>query len=131
MSGTGTSTFSVSMDGDKTGTKWHGEFTVKTLLSHRDELRRDQIRRELLGGVSPEHASVRSLNQADVFSDLAVRIVKSPAWWNEASGGLDLSDDNVIATIYSKTIDAEKEVLNRIKKDAEQANEELRKGEQP
>lgn len=129
MSGTGTATFSVSMDGDRTGTKWHGEFTVKTLLSHRDELRRDQIRRELLGGVNPEFASIRSLNQADVFSDLAVRIIKSPTWWNEAAGGLDLSDDNVVATVYSKTMDAEKEVLNRIKKDGDEASEELRKTE--
>lgn len=129
MSGTGTATFSVSMDGDRTGTKWHGEFTVKTLLSHRDELRRDQIRRELLGGVNPEFASIRSLNQADVFSDLAVRIIKSPSWWNESSGGLDLSDDNVVATVYSKTMDAEKEVLNRIKKDGDEASAELRKAE--
>lgn len=129
MSGTGTATFSVSMDGDKTGTKWHGEFTVKTLLSHRDELRRDQLRRELLGGVNPEFASIRSLNQADVFSDLAVRIIKSPSWWAESSGGLDLSDDNVVATVYSKTMDAEKEVLNRLKKDGDEASEELRKTE--
>lgn len=129
MSGTGTSTFTVSLDGDKTGTKWHGEFTVKTLLSHRDELRRDQVRRELLGGVSPEHATVRSLNQADVFSELAARIIKAPSWWNESGAGLDLCDDNVIATVYSKTMEAEKDVLNRIKKDADQANEELRKSE--
>lgn len=121
-----TAKFSISVDGDSTGEKWIGEFTVKTRLSHRDQMRRDQIRRELLGDARPDMASPRALNQAGIFSDLQVRIVDAPRWWLEAANGIDLLDDNVVGEVYGKALEEESKVLAGLKKEGEQAVKDLK-----
>ncbi len=122
-----TAKFSISLDGNRTGTKWHGEFTVKTMLSYNDEFRRDSIRRELLAGVNPQFAEPRVLNNADAFSELAVRITTAPAWWTESNGGRDLFDDNLIGAVYKEALAAEAKVLEAIKAAADAATANLRK----
>lgn len=124
--GVNTAKFNISLDGDSTGEKWIGEFTVKTRLSHRDQMRRDQFRRELLGDARPDMASPRALNQASIFSDLQVRIVDAPKWWLEAANGLDLLDDNVVGEVYSKALEEESKVLQAIKKEGEEAVKDLK-----
>lgn len=119
------SNFSVDIRGDKTRKQFVGAFTVKTLLSHRDELRRDAIRRDLLGPAA-QFATDRAMNQADVLSELAVRIAKAPTWWTENGNGLDLKDDNVVARVYEEALKAEKDVLAKLIGEGEKAKEELR-----
>lgn len=121
--------FSVSVIGEKTGQQWTGDFSVKTMLSHRDELRRDAIRRELLGPTNPQAADSFTVDATQVFADLSVRILKAPTWWTESGGGLDMHDANVVSEIYKQALAAEQDALNRIKNEAEKAKEELRKSE--
>lgn len=125
-------TFTVSVEGDVSGEKWYGSFTVKTRLTHRDHLRKDQLRRELLGGLETGPTpSVRAQTAAFVLAELAVRILKAPSWWTESDGGLDLADDNVLQRVYDEALKAEREVVDELRKAAEQAKAELRKGELP
>lgn len=121
--------FTISVVGEKTNTTWHGAFKAKPLLSHRDELIRDARRRELLGGVNPQFADPRQLNQADIFAELAVRLVSAPSFWADNGGGLDLLDDNVVAEVYKQAIKIETDALADIKKKAEEAQAQLRKAE--
>jgi len=121
-----TDTFSISIDGEKTGEKWHGSFTVKLFLSHREELRRDAYRRELLGDLA-QFASVRQANQADVFSELSVRLVKAPSWWMDSNGGIDMIDSEVVAKVYDLTMGLERKAIDALKAKAEAAKAELAK----
>jgi len=120
--------FTLSCVGEKTHEKWHGEFTIKTWLSHRDELVRDARRRELLGD-NPQYASERQASQAELFSELEVRVVGAPAWWAASSGGLDLRDDAPVKEVFERAIKAERDAMDALKKEADAAKGELREVE--
>lgn len=75
--------FSINVVGEKTGERWMGKFSCRRRLSHRQELAKDRLYRELLGP-NPEGASERAKSQADVMADISACIVKAPNWWTEA-----------------------------------------------
>lgn len=118
--------FSISVIGDSTDEKWVGDFRAKKRLSHRDHLRKDQIRRELLGS-APGTPTDRALSTAMILSELAVRLTKAPKWWTEAAEGQDLQDDNVIGAAFDEAMRIEREAVEAKKKKAAEAQEELRK----
>lgn len=117
--------FTIHETGDYTDQTWSGEFRAKKRLSHRDQLRKDQIRRELLGG-QPGTATDRALSTAMILSELAVRLTKSPAWWTEAGNGIDLEDDNVIGRVYDEALKVERDAAEEKKKKAEKIQEAMR-----
>lgn len=119
--------FTINLDGDVTGEKWHGKFTVKTRLSHSDHLLIDSLRRKYLGA-NPESASPRALSTAQAFSELAVRIVEAPPWW--INNGMDLADDNLITEVYESAVKAENDAIEEIKKKAAEAKKALEKTQQ-
>lgn len=116
--------FSISVKGETTGDDYKGNFSVKTRLSHRDQLNRDRIRRDLLGEDAAS-ASPRAHTQAEVFSQLAVRVTKSPSWWSDNANGLDLMDDAPVKAVYDAALKAEQEALDVLKSQAEDAKESL------
>lgn len=121
-----TASFSINVQGETTQTNWIGDFSAKIRLSHADEMQRDRLRKDFLGP-NPEDSSPRAKDQAEVFSQLAVRIVKAPLWWKESRGGLELSDDNVIAKVYEEALRIEREALEELQKKAKEAQEALSK----
>jgi hypothetical protein len=126
MSNLNEAKFSVDVTGEVTGKPWKGVFKTKIRLSHRDQLRQDEIRRELIGK-NPEGASPRAQNTADVFAFVLVHLLETPQWWSMAGNGLDLEDDNVIADVYGKIVDIKVEAQKKLKEDAEAAKAELEK----
>ena len=122
--------FVVDLTGESSGDNYKGKFSSKLLLSHREQLFQDRERRRLLGE-NPEQASVRAMNQAQVFSELRIRLVETPSWWKDSDGGLDLVDDDVVAGVYAKVKEALEEYeLERFKK-VEEAKKELEKTDIP
>lgn len=119
-------TFEISVTGDTTGEKFLGNFECKIRLTHREMLLKDKIRRELLGE-SSVNASQLALDEAEVISELSVRITKAPGWWDNSNKGLDLYDYNLLTEIYNKVKDIENEYLNKINKNGEAARQELKK----
>jgi hypothetical protein len=99
--------FVVDEIGDTTAVKFQGKFALKTVLSHKEQLRRDELRRLYLGSFSQNAApSPRAANQAELFSEINARITgdqgSAPSWWVDADGGLDLKDDNVVLAITTE-----------------------------
>lgn len=119
-----TAIFNVTVTGEESGQPFNGQFKVKTLLSRRDRLRADEIRRELIGG-KPEGASASVIADALVLSQLAVRIIESPAWWQNSQGGLDLADANVIGEVFRLTMDEADKRAAALKKESEEALKKL------
>lgn len=118
--------FLIVVEGDRTGEKWTGNFTALRRLSHRQELLRDRIYRELLGA-NPETASERAKSQAEIIADLKVCLVKTPEWWKNSGDGLDLADDNLIQELWKETIRIRVDAINEVKKAGEDATEKLKK----
>lgn len=119
-----TEKFTVDVTGDFTGKTWKGVFATKVRLSHRDQFRQDEIRRDMLGK-NPDTASPRAQNSAEVFSFVLAHLVDAPQWWTVNGNGLDMEDDNVVAEIYVKIVDIKLAAQNKLKADAEAARKEL------
>lgn len=124
------SKISVSVIGERTGQQWVGDFTIKTMLSHRDEIRRDRIRRELLGPEAGDPTD-KVWQLAVAFAELSVRVVDAPPFWRSNSDGLDLKDQNVVIEVYKKAIACEEAEVAKIKADGQAASNELRKEGSP
>jgi hypothetical protein len=118
--------FSIDVVGDVTGQPWKGVFKTKIRLSHRDELRQDELRRDLLGK-NPQFATPRIMNTADVFSFVLAHVLEAPQWWKMNGEGLDLEDDNVVAEVYGNIVEKKSEAAKKLKGDAEAAKADLAK----
>jgi hypothetical protein len=107
--------FSVNVVGEVTGETFKGVFKAVPRLSHRDNLRRDQLRRDLLGGKADE-ASPDALNVSLVFSKIWVHIVDAPGWWKESGNGVNLLDEAPIAAVYDNVARIEREAIEALQK---------------
>ena len=124
-----TSSFTVDLVGSETGETFKGTFNCKIRLSLNEQLRRDAIRRQLLGA-NPESTSPRAGNIAEILSEIAVHLMEPiPSWWSGAAGGLELFDDNVIAAVYDGIMLEKKKVADAVKAKGEAAVVELKKAE--
>lgn len=119
-----TEKFTVDCVGEVSGKTWKGLFTTKLRLSHRDQLRQDEIRRSLLGK-DAENASPRAKDAAEAFSFIQASLVEAPSWWASNANGLDLEDDNVVAEVYGEIIKARVAANEKLKAAAEGAKQDL------
>ena len=98
--------FTVDEFGDTSAERFQGKFSLKTVLTHKEQLRRDELRRAYLGSFNQATPSPRAANQAELFAEINSRIVDlqkgCPSWWKDADMGLELQDDNVVMAINKK-----------------------------
>ena len=119
---------SVDVIGEKTGRIYKGDFTIKLVLTQRDEFNSDLRRRQILGP-SPEGTPPAANLQmkAYMLGEIQARTVEMPDFWRDADQGLELADPNVALSIYDAIIEAEQEFEAKIKKDSEEAYKKLSK----
>ncbi len=107
------------------GENFAGAFKIRKRLSHMQNLRRDEIRRSLLG-TFPEFAPESVHTNAYMLSTCSVYVIDAPRWWKESNNGLDLLDPEPVAEVFSaiqKVIEAStKELAQK----SEQATEVLK-----
>lgn len=118
--------FTIDEVGESSAEKFTGKFALKTVLTHREQLRRDELRRAYLGGFSAT-PSPRASNQAELFAEINVRISGDkgcPSWWKDADMGLELQDDNIVLAINKEL----NKGLEERDKAVKAAIEEARKG---
>lgn len=123
-----TTKFSFSVIGEQTGKPYNGDFTVKTVISRRENFIADE-RRRLLIGANASSVSQSVNGEAYMFGQLSVRIVSAPDWWNNADNGVDLEDDNVAPELYNLIMEKADEHRKKIKESAEKAVEKMSKKE--
>jgi hypothetical protein len=121
--------FTINVIGETTGQTIIGKFKAKKRLSHLDRLRRDQIRRELLGQISPDNASPEAQSLALGLADLRVRLVETPVFWRESQDGLLLEDENVLVVVYEAAQKVEADARKEVQEAAKAAAEALKKQE--
>lgn len=121
-----TESFSIDLIGENTGKTWKGVFKTKINLSHRDYLRQDQLRRELLGE-KPEAAGARAANTAELMAFINIHLVEPTQWWQMNGNGLDLEDDNVVSAIYGKIVELKEAAAKKLVAKAEADKVEIAK----
>jgi hypothetical protein len=98
--------FTIDEIGDTSAERFQGKFSLKLPITHREQLRRDELRRAYLGQFTQSAASPRASNQAELFAEINVRITDvakgCPSWWKDNEMGLELMDDNIILAINNE-----------------------------
>lgn len=120
----GTATFRLtSILGAVTRTMYTGSFTVRTVLEPTRVLAQGRIKRSLLGD-KPEHATDHENNLAFSLSQLQVRILKAPPWWDsdpaqEVRGGA--VEENVLYAVLDLAIEAQRQYAEQIRKESKES----------
>lgn len=121
---------SVSVTGESTGTPYMGDFTVKLVLTKKEQFKADAIRREILGP-SPTNTEPAPKLQTDAYilGQLAVRVEKSPKFWDDSNGGLNLpeGDDNLLYSLYNEVLLKIEERNSKLRDQAKKALESMAK----
>lgn len=107
------------------GENWAGTFKVRKRLSHMQALRRDELRRELLGA-KPETAPEIMKQNAYILSTCAAYVIDGPRWWSENSNGVDLVDEEPIAAVFEQIRMIQDSVAKEIEEKAKKATEVLK-----
>jgi hypothetical protein len=116
--------FLVDVVGSSTGRKYNGLFRVKPFLSHRDKLRRDEIKRQLIGSL-PDGTSNAASQIAEIFGKIWAHLVEAPSWWKDAGNGIDLIDEEPVVAVIEELTRIEKEAQKSITESGDQAKTDL------
>lgn len=116
--------FSIDVEGSITKRRYEGVFKVRPLLTHRQKLQRDEMKRQLLGAM-PESATNDAFKTAVIFSKIWIHLVEAPSWWKDAANGIELLDEEPVSAVVDKIVDIENEVMGKIVQEGSKAKEGL------
>lgn len=117
--------FTVNVTSELTGESFAGTFRVRKRLSHMQALRRDELRRELLGARS-ENAPDAMHKNAFILSTCEAYVISGPSWWTENSNGLDLLDEEPVAAVFEEVSKVIAQVNKDLEEKAKKATEVLK-----
>jgi hypothetical protein len=123
MSGLNETTVTINVTTSEGG-NYAGSFKLKKKLSYRDRLRKDEVRRELLGAM-PAGATDDAIAYSIMFSEIIVRSLDSPSWWKDNNNGLGLTDFEPIKAVYDKIQEIEAQMKEELDKRAGEAEKVL------
>jgi len=121
-----TFSFSISERGETTGQMFNWSFTAKRMLSIRDRITKDSIRRQLIGD-NAQNAETTTVMRAEVLALLQVSITESPKAWKDSNGGLELFDDNIVVALYEKVVEEQNKAVEEASAAGQEAKDKLRK----
>lgn len=111
-----------------TRTLYEGSFTVRAVLDSGRELAAGRAYRQLLGP-NPQHATDRESNLAFALSQLQLRVIKAPLWW-EAPPGQDVRgailDDNILLKVLDMAIMADEQYRKQISEESKELFQNLK-----
>ncbi len=118
--------FNSKEPGEVSGAHYEGVFEVRKVLTPSQKAMADQERRAFLGNpergveVDPEVSEL-----AFAISQLKVRVIKGPKWWNDSLGLRNFIDQNVLVEIANAVLQVELDFKAEIKAKAEAAKKAL------
>mgnify|MGYP001767268699 CR=1 FL=1 len=108
--------------------KYAGAFEAKTKLTQREQLKKGEISRTLLG-MNPRDAEYQDRAIADALAYLAIHITKAPKWWKDMDNGVECENTELIVDVYNKCSAAIEKEFEALTKKAEEARKELKDGQ--
>ena len=127
-----TKVMSVDVRDEETGDNYRGDFSFRCLLTRRQRMFADQVRRTILGP-SPEGSDATNAvhTEAYILGQLSVRVVDAPNWWTNSDSGRDLNGYNVILAVYDAAISVEEAYKKSVNKDSVEASKKLKEKKKP
>ena len=122
-------TLNYDCEGDLTGTKFDGVFTVRPILGYTEKFDVDFDRRSLMGNPKvDEQVATEVQNLAFALSQLRLRVVTGPTWFSESQGlRIGWLDTNVVYDLLEKVMDIETKWRAALKEKAVAAKAALAK----
>ena len=120
-------TFEFSAKDERSFETYIGVFKVKCFLTPLDLLKADRVYRELIGSISPMLASTTAQNMAFALSQLSVRILEAPSFFDlkaEIPGGY--LPESILISILDKALEAEELFLKQQKKKFDKIQKKLK-----
>lgn len=106
-------TFVFDAVGSITGTEYRGEFTVKCVLNIGDKHQLELEKTRLQADYQNPTDGLASI--AILLSNLRVRILKGPEWWEQSLGGTKILDDHIVVELYDKVMQQEDKWREEVK----------------
>ncbi len=120
--------FESTEAGEISGEKYQGTFEVRKVLTPAQKAQADVERRNFLGNpLAGEAVDPETAELAFAISQLKVRIVKAPKWYQESNNLKNFIDNNVLVELVNKVIEIEINFKKSIKEKADKAKEQLTK----
>lgn len=118
-----------------TSDQWfEGDFTVKCVLNIEEQVRVGVLVDRYNGGSRTLEPNRALMNRA--IAEMEVRVATNkeskplcPTWWTESDYGRTLYDSNILYSVFSKAMDAEKQWTERLNKEADKSEKEVEKSE--
>ena len=106
-------TFTFNEKGDTTLKDYEGSFTVKCVLSMFDKRVLEIEKSRLKADVANPSAELTALTI--ILANLKVRVSDSPEWWKNSDNGNNMTDENIVVTLFDKVMDQEDEWRKELK----------------
>lgn len=103
------------------GKKYDGQFTVLCLLNMRQKHLLELEKTRLLGNYTNPTDELAGI--AVILANLRHRIVDGPTWWQQSDGGYNLTDVDVLTSLYNKVLAAEAEWRTKLKEKTKKLQE--------
>lgn len=108
--------FHFSKEGEVTGFKYEGEFTVKCALSLGDkrliEIEKSRLSVDLMNPTGNLDAISR------IMANLRVRVLKGPEWFTQQVNTMNILDEEIVFEVYSECLKAAEDWLKELKKES-------------
>lgn len=106
-------TFHFSKEGEITGFKYEGQFTVKCALSLADkrliEIEKSRLSVDLMNPTGNLDAISR------LIANLRVRVLNGPEWFNQQINTMSILDENIVFEVYSECLKASEDWIKDLK----------------
>lgn len=115
--------FLFSKEGEITGHKYDGQFTVKCVLTLADKRILELEQSRLMGDMGNPSDNLKII--AKVIANLRVRIIDAPDWFEQIISNLDIIDENIIFELYGECLKISNDWIEEVRGKAEEKQKSL------
>lgn len=103
--------------GERTKSRWVGQFKIKRVLSHADQFALERMYAALLPSRDREISEDVRLRAAAI-AELYVRVLEGPEWWNGTRYGQQMVDTDPLYDLVGLCSDEEKKWSEQLEAEA-------------
>jgi hypothetical protein len=109
--------FFFSKEGEVTGHKYEGQFSVKCVLTAADKRMVEIEQSRLMVDLKNPTANLIAISK--VTANLRTRVLKSPDWFGQMIGDLETLDDNILFDLWAECVRCSNEWFDEVKQKAD------------
>ena len=114
--------FMFSKEGEVTGFKYEGQFTVKCVLTAADKRVLEIEQSRLMVDLKNPTSNLIAISR--VVAGLRIRVLKSPDWFDQMIADLETLDDNILFDVWGECLVASQAWMDELKKKSDPVGNE-------